>query len=299
MAQTVTVHTDAQPVVPAPMGLLHHFSHNRGALVGLALVAVPVFLAISAHWSAPYSPFEQFRDAFLVPPGAYVHGNRFWLGTDDLGRDILSRIIYGARVSMLIGLGAVALSLTPGAIAGLVAAFFPRLLGPILMRITDIMMALPGLLLAIVVVAVVGPGLTNTLWAIAIVAVPSYVRLARSAALVEMNKEYVTASRIAGARTSRLMFNTVLPNCTAPLIVQATLGFSSAILDAAALGFLGLGAQPPTPEWGTMLANARDYVEQAWWVVTLPGFAIFVTVLGLNLLGDGLRDVLDPKLKSL
>jgi dipeptide transport system permease protein len=161
----------------------------------------------------------------------------------------------------------------------------------------DVMLALPSLLLAIAVVAVLGPGLLNAMFAIALVAIPQYVRLVRASAMSELAKDYVIASRLAGAGTGRLMFDTVLPNCAAPLIVQATLGFSSAILDAAALGFLGLGAQPPTPEWGSMLASALEFIQSAWWVVTLPGLAILVTVLAFNLTGDGLRDALDPRLK--
>jgi dipeptide transport system permease protein len=166
------------------------------------------------------------------------------------------------------------------------------------MRLMDVMLALPSLLLAVAVVAVLGPGLANAMYAIAIVMLPHFVRLTRGAVLGELARDYVQASRLAGAGTLRLMFDTVLPNCAAPLIVQATLGFSSAILDAAALGFLGLGAQPPTPEWGSMLASALEFIQSAWWVVTLPGLAILVTVLAFNLTGDGLRDALDPKLKT-
>jgi dipeptide transport system permease protein len=167
------------------------------------------------------------------------------------------------------------------------------------MRIMDVLLALPSLLLAVAVVAIIGPGLMNTMLAIAIVALPGYVRLTRASALGELQREYVTASRVAGAGTARLMFSQVLPNCAAPLIVQATLGFSSAILDAAALGFLGLGVQPPSAEWGAMLASARDYIESAWWIVTMPGLSILISVLVINLLGDGLRDALDPKLKRM
>ena len=185
-----------------------------------------------------------------------------------------------------------------GYATGLVAGFFPRLLGPSIMRLMDIMLALPSLLLAVAIVAILGPGLINTVIAIAIVSLPSYVRLTRASVMGELNRDYVTASRLAGAGLLRLMFVTVLPNCMAPLIVQATLSFSSAILDAAALGFLGLGVQPPTPEWGTMLASARDYIERAWWVVSLPGLTILLSVLAINLMGDGLRDALDPKLKN-
>jgi dipeptide transport system permease protein len=219
------------------------------------------------------------------------------LGTDDVGRDILSRLLHGARLSLLIGLIVVTLSLAAGVLLGLIAGFARGVTDILIMRLMDIMLALPSLLLAIVIVAVLGPSLTNAMLAIALVVLPHYTRLTRAAVMSEINKDYVTASRVAGAGTLRLMFITVLPNCLAPLIVQATLGFSTAILDAAALGFLGLGAQPPTPEWGTMLASAREFVSRAWWVVTLPGLAILITVLAFNLLGDGLRDALDPKLK--
>jgi len=189
------------------------------------------------------------------------------------------------------------MSMAPGIALGLLAAFHrARLDGPI-MRAMDLLMALPGLLLAICVITVLGPGLVNTMIAIAIGSLPGYTRLARAAALAELQKDYVTASRVAGAGTLRLMFVTVLPNCAPPLIVNATLGFSSAILEVAALGFLGLGVQPPTPEWGTMLSTARDYIGSAPWVVAVPGLTILLAVLAINLIGDALRDVLDPRLK--
>lgn len=275
------------------------FSRNRGALVGLIYMGLLVICALFAHWLAPYDPTEQFRDFLLTPPAWQEGGaTRFLLGTDELGRDMLSRLIHGARLSLLIGLASVIVSLLPGILLGLLAGFSPTRLGPFIMRLMDIMLALPSLLLAVAIVAVLGPGLINTVFAIAIVSLPSYVRLTRAAVMSELNRDYVTASRLAGAGTLRLMFVCVLPNCMAPLIVQATLSFSSAILDAAALGFLGLGVQPPTPEWGTMLASARDYIERAWWVVSLPGLAILLSVLAINLLGDGLRDALDPKLKN-
>ncbi|WP_157670457.1 ABC transporter permease subunit [Chitinibacter sp. GC72] len=276
------------------------FSANLGALIALIFFGLLVIAALFAPWLAPHSPIEQYRDALLTPP-VWVNGGS-WLhimGTDELGRDILSRLMHGARLSLMIGVVSVALSMLPGIVLGLLAAFYPKMLGNGIMRLMDIMLALPSLLLAVAVVAVLGPGLLNTMLAIAIVSLPSYVRLARASAMTELNKDYVVASRLAGAGKLRLMFNTVLPNCMAPLIVQGTLGFSSAILDAAALGFLGLGAQPPLPEWGTMLASARDYIDSAWWVVTMPGVTILLTVVALNLLGDGLRDALDPKLKKL
>jgi dipeptide transport system permease protein len=219
------------------------------------------------------------------------------LGTDAVGRDILSRIIYGARYSLFIGLIVVSLSLSLGIALGLIAGFSRGWLESIIMRFMDILLALPSLLLAIVIVAILGPGLINAMIAVAVTYLPQFTRLTRASAITEQTKDYVTASRVSGARLPRLMFLTVLPNCMAPLIVQGTLSFSNAILDAAALGFLGLGAQPPTPEWGTMLADAREFVLRAWWVVTFPGIAILITVLAFNLMGDGLRDALDPRLK--
>ena len=277
-----------------------NFSRNRGAVVAGAIVLILVFVAIFAPLIAPHSPIEQYRDNVKIPPAWLDGGNwRFVLGTDEAGRDILSRLMYGARLSFWIGFVSVVLALIPGIVLGLIAAFFQKWLDTPIMRIMDVLLALPSLLLAVAVVAIIGPGLVNTMLAIAIVALPGYVRLTRAAALGELQREYVTASRVAGAGTVRLMFSQVLPNCAAPLIVQATLGFSSAILDAAALGFLGLGVQPPAAEWGAMLASARDYIESAWWIVTMPGLSILVSVLVINLLGDGLRDALDPKLKRM
>jgi dipeptide transport system permease protein len=274
------------------------FSQNRGAVAGLAMVVALVLIALFAAAIAPHSPIEQFRDATLTPPAWQEGGTaRFLLGTDALGRDILSRLIHGSRLSLLIGLISVTLSLALGIVLGLVAGFFRGVTEIFIMRLMDVMLALPSLLLAIAVVAILGPGLINAMYAIAIVLLPHYVRLARAAVIGETGKEYVAAAKIAGASPLRLMFNTVLPNCMAPLIVQATLGFSTAILDAAALGFLGLGAQPPTPEWGSMLADALEFIQRASWVVTWPGLAILITVLAFNLMGDGLRDALDPKLK--
>ncbi len=287
--------------LPSPAAeLWRDFRKNRGAVIGLAVLVLLVFCAIFADVIAPYSPSEQYRDATLVPPSLTpVGGHVFLLGTDEVGRDILSRLIHGTRLSLAIGIVSVGLSLSLGVLLGLVAGFYRgRLPEYVVMRLMDVMLALPSLLLAVAVVAVLGPGLANAMYAIAIVMLPHFVRLTRGAVLGELAKDYVQASRLAGAGTWRLMFDTVLPNCAAPLIVQATLGFSSAILDAAALGFLGLGAQPPTPEWGSMLASALEFIQSAWWVVTLPGLAILVTVLAFNLTGDGLRDALDPKLKT-
>ena len=274
------------------------FAENRGAVLGLFVMLVLIVVAVLAEVVAPHSPIEQFRDFFLAPPAWQAGGTpQFLLGTDDVGRDVLSRLIYGARLSLLIGLAVVVLSLSAGTVLGLIAAFAGGTVDVLIMRLMDIVLVFPSLLLAIVIVAILGPSLFNAMIAVAIVYLPSYTRLVRASALSELARDYVMATRCAGAGSLRLMFDTVLPNCTAPLIVQASLGFSAAILDAAALGFLGLGAQPPTPEWGTMLAGALQYYQRAWWVLAFPGIAILVTVLAFNLFGDGLRDALDPKLK--
>jgi dipeptide transport system permease protein len=269
-------------------------------VIASVFLIIVILSALLAPWITPHSPIEQYRDFMLTPPAWSADGTmNFLLGTDELGRDILSRLMHGARLSLFIGFMSVLMSMLPGIVLGLLAAFFPKQLDTVIMRLMDIMMSLPSLLLAVAVVAIIGPGLVNTMFAIAIVSLPGYVRLTRASAMAEINKEYVVASRVAGASTLRLMFVTVLPNCMAPIIVHATLGFSSAILDAAALGFLGLGVQPPMAEWGTMLAAARDYIDSAWWVVTMPGLSILLTVLAINLMGDGLRDALDPKLKRI
>ncbi len=275
------------------------FIANRGAFAALLVFAAVVLAALLAPWLAPHDPVQQFRSHMLTPPLWQAGGlAQFPLGTDELGRCLLSRLLFGARVSLLIGVLSVLLALLPGIVLGLVAAFHPRWVSPLVMRVMDVLLALPGLLLAIAVITILGPGLINTVIAIAVGALPGYVRLVRGSALAEMGRDYVTASRLAGAGTLRLMFDTVLPNCLAPVIVSATLSFSSAILETAALGFLGLGVQAPQPEWGSMLSAARDYIERAPWVVTLPGLSILVTVLAVNLMGDGLRDALDPKLKQ-
>ena len=290
------------PLGPPPVSPLlenwRYFAGNRGALLGLCVFLAMVLVAIFAPLLAPHDPTEQFREAMLTPPIWTAGGKSgFLLGTDALGRDILSRLIYGARYSLVIGLVVVTLALVTGIIVGLVAGYFGGWVDAAIMRVMDIILAFPSLLLALVLVAIIGPGLFNAMFAIAVVLQPHFARLTRGAVMAEKNREYVMAARVAGAGNGRLMFRTILPNCLGPLIVQATLSFSNAILDAAALGFLGMGAQPPTPEWGTMLAEAREFITSAWWVVTMPGLAILVTVLAINLIGDGLRDTLDPKLK--
>lgn len=275
-----------------------YFRENRGAVIGLYIFTIFVILAIGADFFAPHDPTLQNRSATLVPPVFSEGGSwTYPLGTDPLGRDIFSRLLYGARYSFFVGIVVVVIAATGGIIVGLIAGFAPRWLDTIIMRVMDIILSFPSLLLALVLVAVLGPSLLNAMIAIAIVLQPHYVRLTRAAVMTERSKDYVISARVAGAKLGRMMFITVLPNCLAPIIVQAALSFSNAILDVAALGFLGMGAQPPTPEWGTMLAEAREFILRAWWVVTFPGLAILITVLSINLMGDGLRDALDPKLK--
>ena len=288
------------PVEPATprQELWRAFCENRGAVLGLWVVALITLVALLAPWLAPYHPHHTDNTVFLVPP-AWQHGGSLahLLGTDAIGRDMLSRLLHGARLSLLIGLAVVAISLATGMALGFLAGTARGVLEIAIVRAMDVILTLPSLLLAIVIVAVLGPGLMNAMLAVAIVCLPHYVRVTRAAVIAESGRDYVMAARLCGAGPLRLMLVEILPNCAAPLIVQASLGISTAILDAAALGFLGLGAQPPSPEWGTMLADAREFVVRAWWVVTFPGLAILVTVLAFNLLGDGLRDALDPKLK--
>lgn len=277
----------------------YFFSQNRGAVIGLTLIGLFTAIAALAPWLAPHDPTQVFPDALrLAPFWSAGHHPGYWLGTDDVGRDLLSRLLYGARISMGIGMMVVFISATLGTFLGLIAGYAGGKTDTFIMRVMDVQMALPSILLAIVVVSVLGPNLANTVIAVSLVQLPSFVRLVRAACMAERNKQYVIASRSFGAGHFRQMFINILPNCMAPLIVQTTLGFSDGILNAAALGFLGLGAQAPTPEWGTMLADARPFIESNPTLVTLPGLCILVVVLAFNLLGDGLRDAFDPRLRK-
>lgn len=301
MAETMVKSRSTDEVSPLRRVLTEfwfYFAENRGAVIGLWVFVALVLVAIFAPLLAPHEPYLQYRDAVLVPP-VWQEGGRsaYLLGTDAVGRDILSRLIYGARYSLFIGIVVTTVAMFCGILIGVIAGYFRGWIDTAIMRLMDIILAFPSLLLALVLVAVLGPGLINAMIAIALVYQPHFVRLTRAAVMAEKSRDYVVAAKVAGAGPLRLMFRTILPNCMAPLIVQGTLSFSNAILDAAALGFLGMGAQPPTPEWGTMLAEAREFILRAWWVVTLPGIAILVTVLAINVMGDGLRDALDPKLK--
>jgi dipeptide transport system permease protein len=288
---------EQEPLGPPPVApwreSWHYFLGNRGAVIGLVILSLLVLTAIFAPLLAPHDPTMQYRDALLVPPAWTAEGRAsFPLGTDALGRDILSRLIYGARFSLVIGLVVVALALVTGILVGLIAGYYGGWIDAAVMRVMDIILAFPSLLLALVLVAIIGPGLFNAMLAIAVVLQPHFARLTRGAVIAEKNREYVTAAKVAGAGHLRLMVATILPNCLGPLIVQATLSFSNAILDAAALGFLGIGIKPPTSEWGTMVADGAKNIDSGeWWTWVFPGAAILMVVLAFNWVGDGLRNL--------
>jgi ABC-type dipeptide/oligopeptide/nickel transport system permease subunit len=279
-------------------GFWYLFKQNRGAVIGLYIVILVSVIALLASWIAPYTPTELFPSALKLPPVWSEGSNsQFLLGTDDLGRDQLSRLIYGSQVSLGIGFFVVVFTMFFGIVLGLIAGSFEGFVDTVITRTMDIILALPSILLAIVVVAILGPSLINTVIAVGVVSLPSVVRIVRASVLLEKKRTYVVAAQSFGANWFRIYVLNVLPNCMAPLLIQATFGFSDGILNAAALGFLGLGAQPPIPEWGTMLSDSRAYIESASWLVTLPGLCILTIVIGFNLLGDGLNDALDPKMK--
>jgi len=269
------------------------FRRNRIALVGMIIVLFFIFLAIFATFLAKEGINEQVMTDRLQPPS-----KEYWLGTDDFGRDILSRIIHGARISLWVGFSSVIGSVIVGSLLGIIAGYYGRWVDTIISRFFDIMLAFPSILLAIAIVAVLGPSLRNALIAIAIINVPNFGRLIRSKVLSIKEDEYIMAAKGIGMRDTRILFSHILPNSMAPVIVQGTLAIATAILEAAALGFLGLGAQAPTPEWGKMLADSKDYIQTAPWTMIFPGLAIMLTVLGFNLMGDGLRDAMDPKMKN-
>jgi len=272
---------------------------NKTGLAGLIIITLFSAAAVFAPVISPHDPIENALYDQLKPPVWEEGGaTKNWLGTDDLGRDILSRLIYGARVSLTLGVVSVGLALTIGTLLGALAGYYKGWLDNLIMRFMDIILAFPHILLAIVIVAYLGPGLTNAMMAIGIINIPRFARIVRASVMDEFGKDYVTAARAVGASDRRVIFNAILPNCLAPMIVQASLGFGAAILDAAGLSFLGLGAQPPIPEWGAMIAEGRAMILRAWWVMTFPGIAILLGVLGFNLLGDGLRDALDPRLRD-
>jgi len=271
---------------------------NKGAFAGLLLILLFILLAVFAPFLSPYNPDQVIDGALRLPPGSSYESNFFLFGTDDIGRDLFTRLLFGSRVSLMVGLSVVILAASLGTFLGLVAGYFGGWTDRIVSRAMDFIMALPSVLFAIVIVAVLGPGLVNAIVAVSIVALPNFTRLIRAQVLAEKNKQYVQAARPHGTRHPRILITKILPNCVAPLIVQGSLGFSDGVLNCAALGFLGLGAQAPTPEWGTMLSDARSFLETSPWMVNLPGICILIVVLSFNLLGDGLRDALDPRLKN-
>jgi peptide/nickel transport system permease protein len=272
--------------------VLRGLKKHRLALVGAVIIFVLIFLAILAPFIAPHDPIEQNLEHRLLAPNT-----QYLLGTDNLGRCILSRLIHGASVSLLIGIMVVGISAFVGVTLGLLAGYRGGLIDELIMRIVDILLAFPGIILALVVIGILGPSLYNVMLALAIVGWTSYARVVRGTVLSVKEKEFVEAARVLGASDVRIMFRHILPNIMAPVIVMATLGMAHVILAAAALSFLGLGAQPPTPEWGSMLNSGRAFMRTAPHLTIFPGLAIMVTVLAFNFLGDGLRDALDPRLK--
>jgi len=292
--------TSKDPLDRHPMlEQLSQLWRNKTAVAGLIIIIIFILTAVFAPYLSPHDPVETSLYDQLKPPIWHEKGtSKHILGTDDLGRDILSRLIYGARVSLMVSIISVSLAFVSGTLIGSVSGYKKGMLDNIVMRIMDIILSFPYILLAIVIVAYLGPSLRNAMIAIGITYVPRFARIVRGSVLEECEKDYVTAARAVGAKDFRIIFLSILPNCLGPLIVMTTLSFASAILDAAALSFLGLGAQPPTPEWGAMIAQSRSLILRASWVMTLPGLAILFAVLGFNLLGDGLRDALDPRLRD-
>jgi peptide/nickel transport system permease protein len=283
----VSASADAGP------GVARRFARQRGAMLGAGILAVLTILALGAPWWSPRDPIRTAaRDALKPPEASHL------FGTDQFGRDVASRVIYGARISLTVGLVAVSIAVLLGAPLGLVSGFYGGRLDAVVMRVVDVLLAFPGILLALAIVSVLTPGLTNVMIAVGLAAVPTYARLMRATALSAREYLYVEAARALGGHDLFILARYILPNVVAPLIVTATLGLGTAILSAAALSFLGLGSQPPAPEWGRMLSEGRDYLREAWWISTFPGLAIMLTVLAMNLLGDGLRDLLDPRLKT-
>lgn len=292
---------DAATVTAVPSTGSHALANDRASAIGrliaadprasfgALLVTIAALAALLAPWLAPHDPEALDFTSVLAPPSA-AH----WFGTDELGRDALSRILYGARASLFVGFVSVAGSLVVGTLAGLTAGFLGRMVDALIMRVMDVIFAFPSILLALAITAALGPSLGNAILAIAVVNLPIFARIARAQALVLRELEFVEAKRALGFGSPHILFRTILPNALPPVIVQGSLLFATAIITESYLSFLGLGVQPPTPTWGNMLRNAIGFLDLAPWLAWFPGLAIFVTVLGFNVLGDGLRDRLDP-----
>jgi peptide/nickel transport system permease protein len=272
--------------------LILRLFRNRVVLLWSTVLLALVIAAVFAPQIAPYDPLAQSADLLEPPSQSHI------FGTDELGRDIFSRVIFGARISLTVGLVAVSLALVSGTLIGLVSGFFGGWLDAVAMRMVDVLLAFPGIILAILIMATLGPSLINVMLAVGISAIPWYARTVRAATLVVKENDYVLASRAVGATAQRIMVRHVLPNVVTPVIVLATIGIAGAILAISGLSFLGLGAQPPSPEWGSMLSQARIYLQRAWWITTFPGLAIMISVLAINIVGDALRDALDPRLRG-
>jgi len=272
--------------------VVRQLRRNRAAVAGAIILAIEIILAVGAPAFARYDPIEQDFTVALQGP---THAHLF--GTDDVGRDLLSRVMYGARISLSVGLIAVGIGSITGVILGVIAGFYGGVIDTLLLRFMDVLLAFPGILLALAVVAVLGPGLYNVMIAVGFGGIPAYTRLARASTLSVRERDYVLAARAIGCPNGRIMARYILPNVIPPVIVLATLGIAGAILTAAGLSFIGVGAQPPSPEWGAMLSLGRQYLQRAWWVTVFPGLAIMLTVLSVNMVGDAVRDALDPKLR--
>jgi peptide/nickel transport system permease protein len=266
--------------------------HNRAAMIGALLVLFEIALALAAPWVAPYDPLDQNPRAALQPPS-----REHLFGTDDTGRDLFSRVIHGTRISLRVGLISVGIGGGIGIALGILAGYRGGFVDNAIMRGMDLLLAFPGILLALAIIAILGPGLFNVMIAVGISAIPYYTRVARGSTLALREREFVIGARAIGCGDGHITLRYILPNVLPPLIVLATLGIAGAILTAAGLSFIGLGAVPPAPEWGAILTLGRKYINQAWWYTTFPGLAIVVTVLGINMLGDALRDALDPRLR--
>lgn len=275
------------------------FHDNKSAMFGAFILSIAILMAIIGPWIAPFDPAQQYSSRSFQPPIWNLGGNfTHFLGTDDLGRDLFSRLLHGARLSLFLSAFIVVISAVIGVLIGAISVFLPPFLRSTLMRFMDLLLSLPSLLLAIAVVAIIGPGLDNAVYAVILVLIPQFVKLTQSSLSQELSKEYAMAAKLDGAKPIRLFFVHLWPNIVPAIIVQLTFSFSAALLDIAALGFLGLGAQPPLAEWGTMLAESRAYIQYAPWTMALPGLAIFLTILSINLVGDGLRDALDPQINQ-